>query len=295
MNAKLDELDHLAQQYYEKKQRLEEKEQELSKLRSNVFGADSEEVEEKARSLFENVGISNGSGKSQKVSELEQEVDGLKQEVNEVEENLQREFAEIHFPFDETIEDREDEEEVAFPFIDPLSKEVIQAIDDVIRNNVNGGEVELRTDEIVVYTDDVSEAISAVENFANDLRKTAQHELNTDEYVEKLATRDVKIQRMLYELYESDKPLAKKELEEQSGVEKGGLRGVLYSVYDRDPYLVKKNKKYSLSEIGQSVMGKFANQHEKPEIPSEEESEEGENEDDEENQMTLDSTGDDNE
>lgn len=290
------ELPEVAQEYYDKKQHLSESKQELTELRSNVFGDDSEEVKEKAQSLFENVGVGNGNSKRQKVNELEQEVSELEQEIDELEEKLQRKFTEIRFPFDETIENRE-EEEVAFPFADPILEEVIEALDDVIRNNVNGGEVELRTEEIVVYTDDVSEAISAVENFAEEIREAARHELNTDEYVEKLASRDVKIQRMLYELYESDDSLAKKELEERSGVEKGGLRGVLYSVYDRDQYLVKENKKYSLSEIGQSVMEKFAERHEKPEIQSEEkeQGEEQEEQEDQENQLTLDSTGDSNE
>lgn len=284
-----------AQQYYELEQELDERKQEISELRSRVFGADSEEVEEQARSLFESVGNTNGSGKSQKIDDLEQEVEDIEQEIDEMREELRREFTEIRFPFDETIEHREEKDEVGFPFTEPLSEDVIQAIDDddVIRNDLNGGDVELRTSEIVVHTDDVSEAISAVEDFAKDLREAARHELNTDDYVEKLAGRDLKIQRMLYELYESEEPLAKKELEERSGVEKGGLRGVLYSVYDRDPYLNKENQEYTLSEIGKSVIEKFVEQYEKPEIPTDdEESAEDDESEDEDSQMTLDSTGD---
>lgn len=283
-----------AQRYYEHKQQMREKEQELSELRSNTFGTESEEVEEKAKSLFDNVGVNKDDSRSQEIEEVEQELEGIRQQVESLEEELQRDFTEIRFPFDETIENREEEEEVAFPFIEPIPDELIDALDDVIRNEINGGEVELRTDEIVVYTDDVEEAITEVEAFAQDIRDAARHELNTDEYVEKLATRDVKIQRMLYELYESDERLAKKELEERSGVESGGLRGVLYSVYDRDPYLVKENKKYGLSEVGRSVMEKFVENYEKPKLDAEEsDSNTGEEEGEEsESQLTLDSTGD---
>lgn len=288
------ELSELAQEYFEKKQELDEKEQELSDLRSNLFTTDSEEIEEKARSLFDNVGSNNTNGKSQEIDSLEQEIEKLEQEVGELEEDIQYELIEVSFPFDETIDQRE-EEEVAFPFTNPIPEEVIRAIDEVIRNDLNGESVELRPEEIVVLTDDVSEAISSVEDFANDLRDTARHELNTDEYVEKLATRDVKIQRMLYELYESSEPLAKIELEERSEVGKGGLRGVLYSVHDNDPYLVKKDKKFHLSEIGESVMDKFSNKFDKPEVPDEgndKTESNGGDQDGKDSQMTLEQGGD---
>jgi hypothetical protein len=282
-----DELTDLAQNYNESVQAKEEKEQKLSELKSDTFGNSSKETEEKARSLFEDVGLGDGTGRTQEIDKVKQEINQIEQKREELKEDLLRRLTDLRFPFDETIDQRNGE--IAFPFVEPISKETIDAICEVVRNDIEAGGVRFNPEELVVKTEDVDEAIDEVKRFSNELRDAASHELNTDEYVEKLAGRDVKVKRMLCELYESDEPLAKKELELRTGVEKGGLRGVLYHVYDNDPYLVKNDKKYQLSEIGRTVIKKYLEEHEEPKMPETAEEAEKESED-EDSQMTLEAT-----
>jgi len=286
-----------SQEYTEAKQAKEEKEQRLAELKSDTFGSDSKEVEQKARSMFEDVGLGDGEGRTQEIDKVEQELRQAEQTVNELKDDLlQNHLTEIRFPFNEIIDQRSGE--IVFPFTDEIPKETIEAICDVVRNDVESGSVEFQSEGLVVETENVDQAIDAVERFAEDLRDSARHELNTDEYVEKLVERDPKVQRMLYELYESDDLFAKKELEERTGVEKGGLRGVLYHVYDNDPYLVKEDQKYELSEIGRTVVEKYVEDHGEPDMPesesdSTEESEE--NGEEEQEQITISSAGESNE
>ncbi|PSQ26287.1 hypothetical protein BRD03_10745 [Halobacteriales archaeon QS_9_68_17] len=285
-----------AQNLAELKQEREETEQKLSELKSDTFGTDSEEAEEKARSFFENVGMGEGAGKTQEIDETKQKLNDIEQKLEEFQEEILRTLTEVQFPFNETIDQRDSS--VAFPFTKELPEETIEVINNVVQNDGGTGTVELEREGLVTHTDEVNEAIDEVEEFVNKLRKAAQHELNTEDYAKDLIERDIKIQRMLYELYENDEPLAKKELEMETGVEKGGLRGVLYHVLDDEPYLVKENKKYRLSDIGEDVVEKFLEQFGVPEKPrkdqDDEEDEEG-SDNEQESQATLSSTGDSNE
>lgn len=288
-----DDVTSAAQEYADAKQAKLEKEQRLTELKSETFGTSSKKTEQKARSLFEDVGLGDGAGRTQEIDSVKQELGQVEQRVEELKEELLRQLTDLRFPFDETIDQRDGE--VAFPFVDSLPEETIDAISDVVRNDIESGEVRFDPDGLVVHTEEVDHAIDEVKRFAKELRDSASHELNTDEYVAKLGERDEKIQRMLYELYASDEPLAKKELEIRTGVEKGGLRGVLYHVYDNDPYLVKQDKKYQLSEIGRTVMKKYLEQHEEPKMSKKEESQEEVESDQQESQMKLEATEDTNE
>ena len=291
-----EEFTNKAQNLTELKQEEGETEQKLSELKSNTFGTDSEEAEEKARSFFEDAGTGEGAGKTQEIDETKQKLNDIEQKLDELQEEILRDLTEVKFPFNETIDQRDGS--VAFPFTKELPEETIGVINSVVQNGGEKGTVEFEREGLIVHTDDVTEAIGEVEEFANKLRKSAQHELNTEDYAKELSERDIKIQRMLYELYESDEFLAKKDLEMKTGVEKGGLRGVLYHVHDNEPYLVKENKKYRLSDIGEDVVEKFLEQFEVPEIPEKDQDnkEEEENSDDEqESQATLNSAGESNE
>jgi len=291
-----EEFTNKAQNLTELKQEEGETEQKLSELKSNTFGTDSEEAEEKARSFFEDAGTGEGAGKTQEIDETKQKLNDIEQKLDELQEEILRDLTEVKFPFNETIDQRDGS--VAFPFTKELPEETIGVINSVVQNGGEKGTVEFEREGLIVHTDDVTEAIGEVEEFANKLRKSAQHELNTEDYAKELSERDIKIQRMLYELYESDEPLVKKDLEMKTGVEKGGLRGVLYHVHDNEPYLVKENKKYHLSDIGEDVVEKFLEQFEVPEIPEKDQDnkEEEENSDDEqESQATLNSAGESNE
>lgn len=293
----LEALTTKAQNLVELKQEKREKEQKLSELKSNTFGTDSKKAEEKARALFEDVGTGEGAGRTQEIDETKQKLDEIKQKLDELQEDILQALTEVQFPFNETIDQRDGT--VAFPFTKELPEETVEVITDVVQTGGENGTVKFEREALIVETDDVSEAIDAVEKFAKHLRKTAQRELNTEDYAGELAERDIKIQRMLYELYESDEPLAKKELELKTGVEKGGLRGVLYHVLDNEPYLVKENKKYRLSDIGEDVVEKFLDQFGVPEKPEkkqdedEEAVEDGDNQ--QENQSTRESQGESNE
>jgi len=285
-----------AQNLSELKQDQEETAQKLSGLKSDTFGTDSEEAEKKARSFFEDVGMGEGAGKTQEIDETKQKLNDIEQKLDELQEEILRDLTEVQFPFNETIDQRDGS--IAFPFTMELPEETVEVINNVVQNGGENGTVELEREGLTAHTDDVNEAIDEVEEFANKLRKSAQHELNTEDYAKELSERDIKIQRMLYELYESDDPLAKKDIEMKTGVEKGGLRGVLYHVLDNEPYLVKENKKYRLSDIGEDVVEKFSEQFEVPEISKKDQDDEEDEEDldnEQESQATLSSAGDSNE
>lgn len=285
-----------SQNISELQQEQENAEQKLSELKTDTFGTDSEEAEEKARSFFEDVGMGEGAGRTQEIDETKQKLNDIEQKLDELQEEILRALTEVQFPFNETIDQRDGA--VAFPFTKELPEETVEVITNVVENGGEKGTVHLERDGLIAQTEDVNEAIDEVEEFANKLRKSAQHELNTEDYAKELSERDIKIQRMLYELNESDEPLAKKELEMETGVEKGGLRGVLYHVHDNEPYLVKENKKYRLSDIGEDVVEKFLEQFgvpEKPEQEPEVDEDEDKGESQQESQATLNSAGETNE
>jgi hypothetical protein len=289
-----------SQELVEVKQEKRDKEQKLSDLKADTFGTDSEEAEQKARSFFQEVGMESGNGRTQEIDETREELAEIEETIEQLEETILQELTDLKFPFNETIEQREDE--IAFPFSKELPQETVEVITDVVRNGMNNGVVELRTEEVVAHVEDVDTAIDEVEKFATKLREAARHELNIDDYVDKLAERDIKIRRMLYELYQVDKALEKRELEERTGVGSGGLRGVLYHVFDNDPYLMKEDQAYRLSEIGRDVMERFLEQHGEPPKPETEdesddpeESDETDEADNEPNQATLNESGETNE
>jgi hypothetical protein len=260
------EVNDNTQKISELEQELEDERQKLSELKTNTFGVDSEEAEEKAKLLFKKAGTGEGSENTDQIEKAKKRIQDTEETIEDLQENIQQKLTEIKFPFNETIDQKNGS--VVFPFADELPQETVDFIQGIIQNGEEKSSVDLQTDSIVVEKEDVNEAIDAVDDFTDEIRSCAQHELNTDEYASKLANRDIKIKRMLYELYENDEPLAKKDLELATGVGKGGLRGVLYHVHDEDPYLVKENKKYRLSDIGRTVVEKFLDEHGVPEKPN---------------------------
>lgn len=167
------ELPDTASTYYEKKQELRSKREELSGLRSEVFGTDSPEVEKRARSLFSDAGVDSGGGRLDEIDEPGDEVGTLETELAGPETALRSGLAEIRLPFSETIEHRENDGEVAFPFSDPMPDAVVRGIPEVSPGESEAAEVELRTDEIVAFTGDIATAIAEVEAFVTDIRRVA--------------------------------------------------------------------------------------------------------------------------
>lgn len=172
----ISDLSETAATYYEKKQQLRDKHEALSALRSDVFGADSPDVEERARSLFSEAGAGDGGGQLGEIDELHEEIEAIEAELADLEAELMDALADVRLPFDETIERREDGPEVAFPFSDPVPEGVVRGIDEVLPGDVDDDAVELRTDEVVAFTGDVEDAIAEVDAFVTDVRNAARAE-----------------------------------------------------------------------------------------------------------------------
>jgi DNA repair exonuclease SbcCD ATPase subunit len=242
------ELENTASEYLEVQEEIEEKQRELNEKKEETFGTKSEEGEDLAREFFSDVGMDTGSKKTDEVDELEETVSELEQKFNEIEKDFYKLLTGVKFPLDENIEDKDGE--VVFPFFEEIDERTIEGMEQLIDINKNG--VELRTDSIVANYSEVEEAIEEVKNWTEKIRESSRRQLNIDEYVSELKNRDEKIQAMLCVLYEEDQPMAKKDLEMAVGVEKGGLRGVLYHVLDNDPYLQKTDNGYKLSKTGRT-------------------------------------------
>lgn len=167
------ELSETASAYYEQKQRLESKRAELAETRSELFGTDSEEIEERARSLFSEAGDTDGGGHLGEIEGVREEIAEIESELEDLRAELEDELADIRLPFAETIDAREEPTEVAFPFTEPIPEGAVAGIEDVVRPHLDDGAVELRPAELAVETDDIGEAISETEAFVTAVRESA--------------------------------------------------------------------------------------------------------------------------
>jgi len=260
------ELEKTAREYIETQEELENKQDELDERREEVFGTDSEEGEDLAREFFADVGMESGSEKADEVDQLEETVSELDDKLNRLEEEFYKLLTEIKFPLD-GVNSRNGE--TTFPFFEEIEEKTIEGMEQLIDINTNG--VELKTDSIVADYSEAEEAMEEVKEWTEDIRKSARRQLSIEEYVEKLKERDEKIQAMLCVLYDEGEPMEKKDLEMAVGVEKGGLRGVLYHVRDNDPYLQETEDGYELSKTGEDVVEEFLNRYSVPEISEDEE------------------------
>lgn len=252
-----------AKRYSELQVEIEEKQNRISELQRDTFGAGSEETEKKARQLFSEVGSAkDGSDKSEQIDELREEQNQLKQELESVRSELLEHVADIRFPLDGTIE--KENERVVFPYSEPIESGVLDAVEAVLAEDFNQNGVSINTDTITVDTDSTDKAIEAVERRVMKLRQTAEAQYDEAEYVEALDERDPKVTGMMFTLRTSDTPLTKSEMEEQMGLESGDLRGQLYYVLDNDPYLKKTDKKVELTSTGQMVIDEYIDQFGEP-------------------------------
>jgi len=71
---------------------------------------------------------------------------------------------------------------------------------------------------------------------------------------------------MLYVLWEAEgRALTKKEMETRAKLKPGDLRGVLYIVLRRDPYIREAEKgQYCLTEVGKKVMQRYKEKYGSP-------------------------------
>ena len=254
-------MEETASEYVRIQRELEEKREELEEKRADVFGTNSDEGEDLAREFFSDVGMETESEKTNEVDQLEETVSELDDKLNRLEEDFYKLLTKIEFPLD-GVENRNGE--TVFPFFEEIDEKTIEGMEQLIDINMN--DVELKTDSIVADYSEVEEAMEEVREWTNNIRESASRQLSIEEYVEKLKGRDEKIQAMLCVLYEADKPMEKKELEMEVGVEKGGLRGVLYHVRDNDTYLQETEGGYELSMTGEEVAEEFLNRYGMPEV-----------------------------
>lgn len=248
MEGKLEEK---ASRYHELQDDIVSKQEELKNLQAGTFGTDSEDAEERARSFFSNVSEDSGAGRTEQIDDLREEISGLREQLAEIRMDLWESIADLQLPFEEVIKPEEDA--VEFPFSEQVPDEVIDAMDEVLDEDLTSGDAVLTPVALIVETDDVKEAIERAESFIEGLRNNARTKVDIDEYLEELRNRDEKLRLTLY-ILSQEEPLTKKEIETRMGVESGALRGQLYYIVDNDPYLKKQGKEFSLTETGREVI-----------------------------------------
>ncbi|GAA0676227.1 hypothetical protein ACFQDG_01895 [Natronoarchaeum mannanilyticum] len=266
MRSKLEEK---ANKFITQQEKLREKQENLSELQTDVFGADSEETEEKAREFFSDVGgLEQKSSKTQEIDELRDELEELKDALETTREELQELLVEVQFPLNETVNVSDDV--VEFPYSAEIPQSVIDAIEAVLQVDLSEDGVVIDTDAIRVKTTDVDEAMDQAMNRIDELRSKANTMVDVEQYVNEINGRDEKLAKTLYVLYQTENALTKKELEKRIGVETGELRGQLYYVLENDPYLKKSDQKFSLSDTGERVTEAYIDRHGRPEgLPDE--------------------------
>jgi len=177
--------------YYETKEQLQEKRDELSTARAEVFATDSREVEQRARALFEDLGADTDDGQIRRIDELEADIADLREEVEALEIELWEHLEELRLPFERSIDSRDGT--VAFGFSDPLPEPLVRAIGDTHPDAPES--VDLRTEEIAVATDEVDEAISAVDGFLTATREAAREKTDSESSERAPARRDSSAER----------------------------------------------------------------------------------------------------
>lgn len=246
-----DGFEDKARRYYEVQESIVSKQEELKELQAGTFGTDSKDAEQRARQFFSNASQDDGSDQTERIDEVREEISDLEDKLDSVRDELLERLVDLQFPFEQVIEPGEDT--VEFPFSERIPEEVIEAIEEVLNEDLGGDDVAITTEAVVVATDDVEKAIEMAEDRIEGLRANAGTKVDIDEYLKELQDRDEKVALTLYILYE-DEPLTKGEIESRMGVEAGALRGQLYYVLENDPYLKKQGEKFSLTETGKEVI-----------------------------------------
>jgi len=257
-----DDIEKIARTYYNVQASLQSKHEELSELQAGTFGTDSENTEERARQFFSNASRNGGSGQTEKIDKLRDEISELEEDFETTREKLLERLVDLQLPFEQVIEPKE--QVVNFPFSEEIPEEVIKSIEEVLNEDLSGGSVRISTNSLVVETDNVEDAIEMAESRIESLRANAGTKVDIDEYLEELRGRDKKVALTLYILY-NEQPLTKKQIESRMGVEPGTLRGQLYYVLENDPYLKKQEKEFSLTETGRDVIEGYIEEYGEPE------------------------------
>jgi predicted transcriptional regulator len=253
------------------RKRVGELEQEVTKLKQDTFGEVTAE-EDIAKKFFNELAISTQQIKDteKELQEKKNLLEQAKKEEKEIMDAFLKSLTTMRLPLKlgpEGIEKKDDT--IIFHF----SEELNEGLLDEIRKNLepdcfSSSKVEIQGDKIIAKgLEDVSEAMKEVMNHVETkIWKAAGGILEVDKYVSDLKTRDEKIQKMLYVLSEAgSKALTKKEMETRANLQPGDLRGVLYVVLKRDPYLREGEKgHYYLTEIGKRIMQRYKEMYRSP-------------------------------
>lgn len=260
----IDEISERAKEFQHLKDKRSKLKEELKEARTGTLGSDSAETEEKAKEFFSNASIDESSESFKELENLENELEEVNERIEDRREKFLNLASELKFPLKHKIENKEDY--IEFPFKEKLDTALISTTRELLDGESSHENIEIKSEGIVVATDDEEKAMEEVMDWLDQLRETASHRIEKDEYVSKLRNRDNKIQNMLFVLYKTDKEgMKKSELEEATGAGKGNLRGVLYQVANNDPYLKKDGQKFKLTNLGKNVMEEYEKRYNSPE------------------------------
>lgn len=259
------------EQLIQAEQNVEAVKNEVNELRRVAFGAVSAK-EDVAKKFFSELAESSEEiiHADKEYQEKKDTLDILEKELEDAKQNFLRTLTEIRFPFKFGAEGIEtNENETIFHYDTGIDESILNRMADIIGSeSLSSENIEIRTDGIVVKNSQtVTEAMEIVlQHVEARIRKASTQMLEVDKYVTELKNRDYKIQRMLYALFEADDEiLSRKDMEIKSKLEKGELRGVLYAVLDRDPYVRKVGTgRFTLTEIGRRVMQRYAQMYGSP-------------------------------
>lgn len=255
-----DELEDTAREYRELQERVREIDEEIEDLRRDMFGAESEGTERKARELFSEVGSSGeNTSKTAEIDDLREEKQKLEEELKTVRERLLKFLVDVSFPLNEEINTSNGT--ISFPYSQPIEQKILDGITDVLSVDLDAGDVTIGSEAIEVNTESVDDAIDAVQQRVTKLRDSAEALLDVDSHVEAVYDRDPKVAAMLYVLDESEESLTKKQMEQQIGLDAGELRGQLYHVVKNDPYLRKNGQDVTLTSTGEKVIHEYVSRY----------------------------------
>lgn len=251
----------IIKQIIQKEGELKNLENETVQLRSAVFGSESVD-RDLATTFYREIAETSSGLERQKetLQETEKSLKDRKNELNELKKNAYNKLTNVKFPLKTGSEGiQKSNGDIVFLFDREIEDEVLREIEKLLGIELSSGKVNISSNQIEVKdATSIKNAMKLTIEQVEKIRKAAMNQLKTDDYVKELNTRDQKIQMMLYVLYEAGKPLTRKDMETKAGLEPTSLRGVLYVVEKRDPYLKKLDRgTFELTPLGKNVMEKY--------------------------------------
>jgi hypothetical protein len=243
-------------------------ENEIIQKRSEVYG--SESVDENLAATFYREIAETAPGlekQKEALKESEKSLEELKRKLEEIKKNTYKALTNVKFPLKTGSEGIEKKNgDIVFHFDREIENAVLNEVEELLGINLSSDKVKILSNRIEVKSvDSIPDAMKQTLDQVERIRKAAMNQLKIDDYVKELKGRDEKIQKMLYVMYEAGKPLTRKEMEMMAGLEPASLRGVLYLVEKRDPYLRKLERgKFELTPLGKNVMKKYQEKYGSP-------------------------------